>query len=237
MIKAEDIINKIESPPKIVNPKNPHGFGGPGKPRPVKSKLAKAMIATNPAVKEIQTAFDNLNDRDRKIFVSMTSGDDELVAILKAGYYNGITTIAKIVYKKDGKPLETEKLTLDNVKELDPFSYERLLRIAKCEIKHLVGKTDYRNFIVDITDLFKLIAPEQIAVLASISGKESAKDSDRIKAAEAILDRGGYESSETKKKPPTLNPTQVNIIIGGTPKAEFNPIVTVEQGENEPTAS
>jgi hypothetical protein len=178
-----------------------------------------------------------MSDRDRKIFVSLTSGDDALIAMLKAGYYNGIATIAKIVYTKDGKPLETKKLTLENVYNLDDFSYERLLRIAKSSVKHLTSNRDLSEFITDITDLFKLIAPDQVAVLASISGDKAAKNSDRIKAANSILDRAGYESDDGKNKPPQVNPVQVNVIIGGKPKAEDNPIITVERVQNEPAAT
>lgn len=200
-----------------------------------KAKLTKALVSTNPAIEAVKNNFEQMNDKDRGLFVSMTSGNDELVSLLKVGHTHGLTTIAKIVYTKEGKTRRTDELTAENVKELDDFSYERMLRIAKSEVRNIVGKTDYHAFITDITDLFKLIAPEQLAVLAEISGKKSAKDSDRIKAATSILDRAGYEAGVIIKneKDGPKNPVQVNIVIGGTPKAEFNPILEARQIEME----
>lgn len=211
---------------KIIERLQPKIGRGWKKGRP-RSKITNALIQTDNAVKQIEDTFNKMSDRDRKIFVALTSGDDELIAMLKAGHYKGIKDIVKIVYDKESKPFEVKYLTIDNVDTLDVFSYERLLKIAKSEVKHILGKTDYRNFITDVTDLFKLIAPDQVAVLASISGNVKSKDSDRIKAANSILDRAGYDTDDGKKKE-IVNPVQVNVIIGGKPKAEFNPIITVE---------
>jgi len=203
--------------------------------KPKKPKgVGKAIVATKTAIEEAKEIFSKMGDRNRALFVSLSSGEDELVALLKAGHRHGITTIAKVVYLKEddpetGKPkaLLTKHLSLENVCNLDAFSYERLLRIAKTEVKHIVGKTDYHDFVCDITGLFKLLAPEQLAVLASISGKPTAKDSDRIKAATAILDRANYKGPGGDGGKESPMPVQVNVVIGGIPKAEFNPIIDV----------
>jgi len=196
---------------------------------------AKLLMKTNPLVKEAQEMFEKLSDKQRKLFVSLTSGDDELIACLKCGHTHGITTIAKIVYKKNGRPLETKKLTLNNVNELDQLSYERLLRIAKSEMKtNLIG-FDYKDSLVDITNLFKMIAPEMLTVLAKVAGKENAKDSDKIKAANSILDRAGYTPGDAKKGAGQL-PVQVNILFNQQPKAEELPIIKYGDSDADATA-
>lgn len=229
MKKTDEVIERLTPPVKR----------GRGCPKgTVRSKMAKALIATSAVCKDVEDTFNKMNDRDRKIFVSLTSGDDELIACLKAEHYGGMRNIVKIVYTKatekpdgsvePGKAMHTRQLTIKNVETLDEASYERLLRIARTEVKHLVGKTDYHNLISDVKGLFRLIAPEQIAVLASIARKESAKDSDRIKAANSILDRADYKGPEAAGNAPITMPVQVNVVIGGKPKAEFNPIVEAQ---------
>jgi hypothetical protein len=230
MNKTDEVIERLTPPAKrkVGCPKGT-----------VKSKIAKALISTSSVCKDIESTFEKMNDRDRKIFVSLTSGDDELIACLKAEYYAGIRNIVKIVYTKDhidpktgeevpGGALHTRQLTIKNVEHLDEASYQRLLRVARTDVKHLVGKTDYHNLISDVKGLFRLIAPEQIAVLASIARKESAKDSDRIKAANSILDRADYKGPEAAGNAPITMPVQVNVVIGGKPKAEFNPIIEAQ---------
>lgn len=221
---AKRAIERLEAAPEKRKTGCPKGT--------VKSKMAKALIETNSAVKNVETILSSMNDRDRKLFVALTSGDDELKALLKVGHKHGITTIARIVYTKDGKAFETKRVNSKNVDDLDDFSYQRLLRIAKSEVKNLIGKTDYSPFLTDITDLFRLIAPDQVSVLAKISMNDKAKDSDRIRAANSILDRAGYESAEDKKKKEKVNmPVQVNILVGGKPQPEDNPIIQVQSDE------
>jgi hypothetical protein len=200
--------------------------------RPDNGKVGAAIDVVHNEVAKANALYERMSDQQRRVFVSMLKGlPDELQVLVDAGYTHGITTIAKIVYLKDGSPLETKKLCKENINELDPSSYERLLRIAVSEVKNIIGTRDYKDYITDVKSLFKLVAPEALTTLVEIATDPLNKPADRRLAATALLDRGGYGASQTNNKD-DRPPVMVQINFDKAPRAEVNPNVIVVNPED-----
>lgn len=206
------------------------GYAGDGK----NGKVGKALDLVKSEVAQVQDLYEKMSDVQRKVFISSLKGfPDELHVVLDAGYSVGITGIAKIVYTKDGKPMETHKLTLQNVTDLDAGSYERLLKIARADVSRVIGSCrNYSDYILDVKNLFKMVAPEALSTLVEVSTNQKAKNGDRIRAANSLLDRAGYGTNKQDGKddrPPVL----VQINFDKKPQAEVNPNVVTVIPENE----
>jgi hypothetical protein len=197
---------------------------GQGKEVKFLTRVGNTIKKTGVAIEAATELYEKLSDKQRKLFVSLTQGDDELIACLKCGQVDNFKAITKIAYTKEGRPFKTANLTLKNVDNLDAASYERLLRICKSDIKnHLLG-FEYEKSLIDVTNLFKLIAPEALSVLAKVASDDKAKDRDRVSAANSILDRGGYTAGDVKKGAGQM-PVKINILFNAAPKAEILPTI------------
>ena len=173
-------------------------------------KVESALNNTQEALREVNTVFSLMSDKQRLLFSSLAQGKDELVSMLEAGMESKVFGICKIVRDKDGKSVRTSSLTVDNLKKLDILSYQRLLKIAQSTVKSYLGSVDYQKYLPDIQNLFKLVAPEAFQKMAYLM--QNAKN-EKIQAemAKEILDRGGYQANSRGGEKEM--PVQVNIII------------------------
>lgn len=71
----------------------------------------------------------------------------------------------------------------------------------------------------ELKEAFKALAPKAVETLASIMSNDNAKDSDRVRAAEVILDRGyGKPKQQTELTGEDGNAIEIvkRIIVNGS---------------------
>ena len=168
-------------------------------------KLTLALKEAKAAAEHTGTMMEliqKMGSRQRKIFLELTKGRDELQAIIAANAHSAIGGIVKKVYVvrngvRKGKMFEG--LTYNDLQYLEAESYQRLLSIARYKVQELAGNTDYRDYMVDIQDFFKLVAPQAFAIVSEIMGDENVKTETRLAAAKDILDRSGYKQASVEQ--------------------------------------
>lgn len=200
-------------------------------------KVDKALLSTQQAIQGVNGLLERMSDQQRRLFISLAKGYDYLKASIDSDNRQFYEGIVRIVYLKktteSGKnvPLEIEKLTMENVDELEPGSYERLLRIAGSYVKKYLKDFDPSLYIVDINNLFKLVAPDALATVAKLStGAKSEKV--QLEASKDLLDRAGYTANKIEKEKGNA-PVLIQINMGGTPKSENNPVEVWKTNKNE----
>lgn len=214
--------------------RGPDGFLKPLKVRrPKRGPISKAGLALEKVSElnhNLKVILSSLSDKNRRTVVAMASGMDSLQAVIEAGNYAAFTGVAKIVYLKprhDGdqpQPIATTKLTLKNLSELEVPSYQRLLNLTDAYVKHFMSDMDPKDYILDLREVFKLIAPEMMEVLAKVARDPTAKDADRVRAANSVLDRAGYQPNDPSKQS-LIMPVQVNIRFDKDAQAEVKPVI------------
>lgn len=175
------------------------------------------MEAAAEASTKVKHVFEQMSDPQRKLFVSLAQGDDALVAAIKGGYDSWYRGIIKVVYRRGHIAQETKSLNLSHLPNLEEESYERLLRVCEAKAKDISGGADITQYLPEIQDFFKLVAPEAFAVVNEIMTDVKVSPSVRLKAATDVLNRAGY--SETKKASEDNSPVKLVFNFGG-PESE-----------------
>jgi hypothetical protein len=170
----------------------------------IKKASAAAVV-----IGEMNDVVSKMNDYQKVLFESIMSGDDDLIATLKCGQTRWFTGITKIVYLEGHIALETDKLNLSNVKDLEKESYERLLRVCGSQVRHKLGTSDYREYTLPIKEYIQRFAPLALGTIVDIA--QNSKDDTRLKAAKDLLDRAGEGAREPEKD--VIIPVQVNIML------------------------
>jgi hypothetical protein len=179
--------------------------------RPKGRKITKALASATKAtlaIKEMDSAVALMSTPQKTLFESLMSGDDELVAVIKAGYTSWFTGVSKKVTTKDGEELRTSEVTFDNVHDLDPLSYQRLLKLCIARVRQTLAVDDYRQYTDPIKDYFQRFTPLAMGTIVSIA-REGKKEETKLRAAQDILDRAGEKATEPEKD--VIVPVQVNI--------------------------
>ncbi len=194
----------------------------------LETKLTQAVDksqAVIQSVKELHELTRSMSERQRKLFGAISQGKDELEAILTTKEYRVFNRIVKTVTTFDDRKMDVNKLTLENVHDLSGDSYERLLNLCRAEVKHQLGGMLPENYRQDISEYFRIIAPEAYGVLVELMGDKKMPAAVRLKASMEVLDRAGYESRKTKTE--QKMPVSVNILFNAQPKAEANPVYQI----------
>ncbi len=181
--------------------------------RPPGRKITMALEAASKAaesISEMDSVVALMKDHQRILFESIMSGDDELVACLKAGQNEWFTYIAKGVKDKEGEYVPTSSLTLSTIDDLDFDSYQRLVRICASHVRQISGTDDYQKYTLPLKEYVKRFAPMALGTIVGLS-KNAQKDEVKLKAAQDILDRSGEKAVEPEKD--IIIPVQVNIML------------------------
>jgi hypothetical protein len=189
--------------------------------------VERALDATEKAVEhiaEVKTVMERMNDKQRKLFVALSRGKDELEAALEAGYTEWFTGIVKILDLKEEyrtktkQVMKTSDLSKSNLHAITEQSYERLLSICQNRVEKQTDGVSYKDHITSINDFLALIAPDAYAVIGDIMLDETIKPEVRLKAADSLLDRAGYKEKTGESR--RDNPVMVNIIMPTVAEAE-----------------
>lgn len=179
--------------------------------RPV-GKAIEAASVINASLTDMQTEVDKMKGHQRAMFESLMSGEDELIAILRAKKEEYFTGITKMVDQKDGGRLLTSQVTLENIDTLTPDSYERLRSICASKVRVFTGTTDYREYTDSVREYIKRYAPLALGTIVRLS-QDAKKEEVQLKASKDILDRAGEREPEGKHE--MIVPIQVNIMLTG----------------------
>ena len=192
-------------------------------------KIEQALANTSQAVENVNDLIEYMSEYQRKLFLGLAKGYDNLHAVLYAGGLKYIRGIARIVYLKEMKrngtgnvSFEVDGLTFDNVDLLEPASYDRLQRIATANVNHYISEFKPDEYKKNVGQLIQMISPEALAVATEIM-TSSKSDKVRLDAAQDLMDRAGLGVGE-KEKGATVAPVLIQINLGGTPKSENNPL-------------
>jgi hypothetical protein len=201
-------------------------------------KVEKALVETSQAIGNVNEILENMSEFQRRLFLSLVKGRDHLKALLEAGGMQYINGIAKIVYLKEMKrngdgpaPFAVKNLTVDNVDDLDPASYQRLLSIATSTVKAKIRDFNPTNYNKDLRQLFSMVAPAAIGTVTDIM-ENGKSEKNRLTAAQDLLDRAGFSARDSEKEQPKP-PVMIQINLGGVPKSENNPLEVWKQKDNE----
>ena len=181
--------------------------------RPKGRKVTQALEAANEAtvsIQKVESVVSRMSERQRAFFESVMAGENEVVSILRGGYENCFTGITKVLYLKDKTPINSDKITVDNVDDLEYESYFRILTICQSRVKQIMGKDDYREVTEPIKEYIKRFAPLALGTVVGIA-QHGVKEENRLKAAKDILDRAG-ETAQVPEKDVVV-PVQVNIML------------------------
>ena len=181
--------------------------------RPKGHKITQALVKAEEAartIEEMDGVVSLMNPQQKLLFESIMSGDDELISCLKSGHNEWFTGITKKLDNSDGTYVYSSAVTLENVRDLTPQSYSRLLSICRSQVRKVTGEDDYRIHTEPIKEYIKKFAPLALGTIIGIAtGGE--KEENRLKAAKDILDRAGEAAQEPEKD--TILPLQVNIML------------------------
>lgn len=178
-----------------------------------KRKIAMALKSASEAIvsiSEMDDVVSKMNDKQKLLFESLMMGDDELVAAIKSGHTAYFTGITKVVHDKNGKPLNTKDVSLENVTTLDNDSYQRLLRICTAQVRFVLATDDYRKYTVPIKEYIARLAPLALGTISALA-RNGVKEETRFRAAKDLLDRAGEGAREPEKD--IIIPVQLNIVL------------------------
>lgn len=186
-----------------------------------KKKIDLALEQSSKAVQTMNGVLEEMSDKQRKLFVALATGQDALHAVFSSGYLEFLTITHKwVLHTKDGHRFPGKHLCPDNLDRLDVIDYDSLTRVAMSHIKPFFEDYKLEQHLVDVRQLFKLVAPEAFGELYNVM-KTSKKDGARVKAATEILDRAGVPKVTGDPKGQVVMPVQVNIRFDKSPQAEI----------------
>lgn len=207
-------------------------------PKKGEFKVKKALDNTHTAVQNVNEVLEKMSDQQRRLFVSLAKGYDYIKAALDSNNRQFYEGIVRIVYTKklgpmgNPVPMEIEKLTMENIDELDQGSYDRLNRIAGSYVKKYIQDFNPEEYMQDVNNLFKLVAPDALATITQIALDEKVDKKTRLAASKDLLDRAGYGLNKPNKEG-SASPVLIQINMGGTPKSENNPVEVWKTNKEE----
>ncbi len=176
--------------------------------------IGKAMEAASVAavsIRDMDQWTSKMNEKQKTLFESLMSGDDELISCIKAGHQDYYTGITKLLTNKPGidpQRIMSHSVTLENVYDLTSEDYERLRRICASKVRYLSGTDDYRNYTAPIREYIKRFAPMALGTVMDVM-QNATKDDIRLKAAKDLLDRADERGNDKD----IVVPVQVNIVL------------------------
>lgn len=186
--------------------------------KPTKKKLALAMQKHTEAmekVADLQKIMAKMSPRQRQIFACLSRGMDALRVVMEIGEQRFYAGVVRNVYLRDGTRVLARKLTKDQVDDLSYESYQRLLSICEAGLRRELGGMVPQKFANDITEFFRVMAPDAFQVLAGLMhgdwNGQKVTPPVALKASTEILDRAGYEKRASKASKEL--PVTVNIIM------------------------
>lgn len=158
----------------------------------------KASEAAVENIEEMDKAVEHMNPKQEKLFKAMLSGYSDLECAIIAGYHSWFTGIRHKVLGKDGEPILTKGITLDQAAMLDEASSELLNNICRKKIMWITAEEDYRKYVDPVKEYFKRLAPRAAMTVNGIMNDNSVKPETRLKAAQDVLDRAGESAAPQK---------------------------------------
>jgi len=199
--------------------------------KPTRKKLALAVEQGQKVVKEmqdLQKLMLAMTPRQRKIFSCFARGMDSAQTAVEIGEHSIFAGIIKGVTLKDGRRIPSKRLNRELLAQVRLDSYERLVSVCDSQFRDAMNGMLPEQFHQDITEYFRIIAPDAFAVMSNIMHGDfhgqKVTPVVALKAATEVLDRAGYEKRGSQAAK-TL-PVMVNIIMDRAPVAEKIPEVT-----------
>lgn len=189
--------------------------------RPKGKKVEQAMALSEGEMQkaaDLKSLLNKMSERNRKLFLELSRGRDEFEASLFSGNQQFYTGISKVLYLKSGKPILTKDVTKDNYKELDETSYSKMIRLCNSQIKKFTPNIDYHQYMIDVTDFFKLIAPDISRELTTMFFDGDLKNETKINLGLSLLEKGGYKNKKDLTPDTIVN---VNVIAPPTNKVTY----------------
>jgi len=171
------------------------------------------------AANRMDNVVARMDDRQRKLFLAIIQGKDELIATLESGYREFIDWMPNPLSFQFDDTMHKHKIkavdvTLKNVFKLDEASYNTLLLVCKNKVSVATADDSYENHLIPINKFFDMAAPKAFAVLNEIM-ENATSDRVRLSAADSLLNRAGY--GERPGERVESGAVTVNIILPGQP--------------------